>query len=211
MVVNLTCTPRLGHGYAETCRSKVTVVSHIGSAFTWYFRENNGRRGLQLQSRAYLAVEFYICVLSFVTSCSLEYLYTQSLRICLSPAINHNNLVLYQELLHLSLTSAVALAFEWHWQQDDTNSVQWRAVGERRNACIHHYSSETNSNLHWVCYTTDKRTSSPGITTDRTALLDLVIRSVTSSLFKKGLKAMSECIKRRCHKELNIWGSVHHA
>ena len=47
MVANLACTPRLGHGYAQkTCRSKVTIVSHIAIAFTWHFHENNARRVL---------------------------------------------------------------------------------------------------------------------------------------------------------------------
>ena len=40
MAVNLACTPRLWYGYAETRRSKVTILSHNVSAFSLYFNEN---------------------------------------------------------------------------------------------------------------------------------------------------------------------------
>jgi len=31
------CTPWQWHGYATTCRGKVTIVSHTVSPFSWYF------------------------------------------------------------------------------------------------------------------------------------------------------------------------------
>jgi len=41
MVLNLACTPWGWHGYSETCWSKLTIESHILSAFSWYLNENS--------------------------------------------------------------------------------------------------------------------------------------------------------------------------
>jgi len=90
-----------------------------------------------------------------------------------------------------------------------TGRYQFRAMAGRAelpNTCIHHYSSQPNSDLHRVYCITDNRISSLGIKTDRAALLGLAISSVSTSSF---LQEMGET-GVRVYREDVLQGDVKH-